>query len=96
MHVLGMLIAAHWGPDTKKFIQEESMLYWIRLLRRQENIYNRKRAVTVKFNVCDELFTHIFDAHVLAAYAYHLSIDDWDSLIRHVETQNWRKVIHFI
>jgi hypothetical protein len=91
-----MLIAAHWGPETKKSIQEGSMLYWMRLLRRPENIYHRKKAVTVKFNACDELFTHVFDAHVLAAYAHQVGINDWDALIRHVQTRNWRKVIHSI
>ena len=86
--VLNLLFHVHMGDKS----DVSSLAKWFVALKRDSNIFGTGKRRTIKdFRACNQLFNHVFDAHVLAIVATKLGVGSCAQLCEALERRNWRQ-----
>lgn len=89
MSVLTLLFRTHFGADH----DISSLRQWMKWLKRDSNIYSVKKGSIKNFRACHQFFNHVLDAHILAAVAAELRVDNCSDLCSKLESENWREAV---
>jgi hypothetical protein len=89
MGILNLLFRGHRRQDD----EVGSLHFCIEKMNRNVGMWNWKDRTIKDFRACSSFFTHLIDAHILAALAATSGVGHLRDLWRELGTKDWRKII---
>ena len=89
MAILNLLFRGHRRQDD----EVGSLRFCIEKMNRNVGMWNWKDRTIKDFRACSSFFTHLIDAHILAALAATSGVGHLRDLWQELGTKDWRKII---